>query len=297
MLQIKLTLDESGNVQSTPISTNKTLRLGDAVLDLTTPRIMGIVNATPDSFFSGSRATGVEEACRTVGRMLEEGADLIDIGGYSTRPGAPDVSEADELERVVPVISAVLRTFPQARVSVDTFRANVARAALDAGAVMVNDVSGGSRDEDMLRTAASCRAAVVLMHMRGTPATMSTLTQYDNIVTEVALHLRQRAEAAEACGITDIVIDPGFGFAKTTEQNFHLLRHLSHLSLTGRPFLAGLSRKSMIWKTLGVSPEEALNGTTALHMAALERGAQILRVHDVAPAAQVIRLHKQLHRN
>lgn len=295
MVQINLTLDEPCSaVQITPIPTNRTLRLGDRLLDLSTPRVMGILNTTPDSFFSGSRSETVEAAVRNAGRMLEDGAELIDVGGYSTRPGADDVSEAEEVNRVIPVIRALRQTFPSALISVDTFRSGVAHAALDLGAVMVNDVTAATADPNLLHVAASFQAALVLMHMRGTPATMSSLTHYEHLVSEVALHLKQRVSAAEAAGIRDIVIDPGFGFAKTPQQNFQLLRNLTHLQLTGRPVLAGLSRKSMIWRTLGITPEQALNGTSALNMAALMHGASVLRVHDVREAVEVVRLYTQL---
>jgi len=271
------------------------LRLGDRILDLSSPRVMGILNVTPDSFHSGSRVPDADAACRMAESMLAEGADILDIGGYSTRPGAAEVPETEEVERVRPVFAALQRNFPETILSADTFRSAVAQVAVDNGASIVNDVTAGLHDPEIFQVAARAKAAFIVMHMRGTPATMGTLTNYDDIVTEVALHLKNRVAAAEAAGLNDIVVDPGFGFAKTADQNFMLLRNLDHMKLIGRPILAGLSRKSMVWRTLGIRPEEALNGTSALHMVALEKGASILRVHDVRAACEVITLFKKLH--
>lgn len=219
----------------------------------------------------------------------------MDVGGYSSRPGAVDVSEQEEAARVLPVVEALCRNFPETPVSVDTFRSGIAAEALERGASIVNDITAGTADPELLKAAAKHKATVVLMHMRGNPATMGSMTHYDDLVHDIILHLRNRCDAAHAMGVTEIIIDPGFGFAKTREQNFGLLRQLDAFGILGTPVLAGLSRKSMIWKTLGITPEEALNGTSALHMAALMKGAAILRVHDVAPAREVVRLFEELY--
>lgn len=251
---------------------------------------MGIINGTPDSFFGESRHLSIPEALSTAEQMIRDGADILDIGGYSSRPGAEEVPEEEELKRVVPVIEAIHKNFAGIPVSVDTFRGTVAKAGLDAGAVIVNDITAGTADNRMFETAASFKAGMVLMHMRGTPATMVGLTSYSDIITEIALYLKERIDAATQAGITDLIVDPGFGFAKTVNQNFEMLQHLNHFQICGRPVLAGLSRKSMIWKTLETNPEGALNGTTALNMAALMKRASVLRVHDVKPAVECVKL-------
>jgi len=257
---------------------------------------MGIINATPDSFYSESRRTSREEALRAAENMIAEGADLLDIGGYSSRslhlyfPGASEVTLEEELNRVLPVIESIHRAFPEVPLSVDTFRSQVAQSGLEAGACLVNDITAGLGDPQMFSIVGSQRAAMILMHMRGTPATMGTLTSYENVTKEVATFLEARIREAESAGIHEIIVDPGFGFAKTVDQNFEMLRNLSHFLICGRPVLAGFSRKSMIWKTLGTDPSQALNGTTALNMAALMNKAGILRVHDVKPAVECVRL-------
>lgn len=222
--------------------------------------------------------------------MLTEGADFVDVGGYSSRPGAIDISEAEELNRIVPVVSLLKKEFPQSIVSVDTFRSTVAKAALDIGADMINDISGGQQDSVMFETVARFRVPYILMHMRGTPQTMNQLTEYGNIVKEIIDYLHQQLEHLKTVGINDVIIDPGFGFAKTVEQNFELLKHLELFKLVEKPLLAGLSRKSMIWRTLKTTPELALNGTSVLNTLALAKGASILRVHDVKEAREAITL-------
>lgn len=267
-------------------------------MDFERPKVMGIINATPDSFFGESRHRGVPEALRTAEQMIRDGAEILDVGGYSSRPsiiyslipGAEEVPEEEELKRAVPVIAAIHKNFPETPISVDTFRGIVAKAGLDAGAVIVNDITAGTADNRMFETAASFKAAMILMHMRGTPAAMGGLTSYSDIMTEVALHLKERIDVATQAGITDLIVDPGFGFAKTPDQNFEMLQNLHHFQICGRPVLAGLSRKSMIWKTLETNAEGALNGTTALNMAALMKGASVLRVHDVKPAVECVKL-------
>jgi len=271
---------------------NRTVNLKGLLVDLSVARVMGILNITPDSFFAGSRVDGDTLGAQAA-RMVGEGADFLDVGGYSSRPGASEVSEAEELARVVPAIEFLAREFPAVPVSVDTFRARVAEEALRAGACMVNDISGGA-DADMPSVVARQGAAYVLMHRRGTPQTMQQLTHYENLLAEVMEYFYTHLATLEAAGVTDIIIDPGFGFAKTAEQNFLLLKHLEYFEALGRPLLAGLSRKSMVWRTLGITPDEALPGTVALQMVALQKGVSMLRVHDVREAKQDITLHQQL---
>lgn len=280
--------------ESKLFSTNKTLNLGGRLIDLRVPKIMGILNITPDSFYDGSRFTIETEILEGAEKMLQEGATILDVGGYSSRPGAEDISVTEELKRVTEAIRAILRRFPEALLSVDTFRSDVAAAAVQEGAVMVNDISGGSLDETMLKTVAGLNVPYVLMHLRGTPQTMTQHTQYENLVKDITDYFHQKTAQLQAFGIRDIIIDPGFGFAKTPAQNFELLNHLEYFGILGKPVLAGLSRKSMIWRTLALKPEEALNGTTALNTVALLKGASILRVHDVKEAQQVIQLLQEV---
>ena len=260
------------------------------LIDLNRPRVMGILNCTPDSFYDGGKYWDPYLALRQAESMLKAGADFIDVGGYSSRPGAGDVSEEEELKRVVPVIEGLLEEFPDALISVDTFRTRVAADALDAGAGMVNDISAGLRDPEMLPLIAKRQVPYIMMHMRGTPRTMTRLTDYDHLVADILQFFSQRLSEARRLGITDSIADPGFGFAKTREQNFSLLKALDAFQTLGTPLLVGISRKSMIHKTLGVAPEEAGNGTTALHMLALQGGANILRAHDVKEAVECVRL-------
>lgn len=256
---------------------------------------MGILNVTPDSFYDGGRLVTTEDAIRQAERMLGEGATLLDIGGASSRPGAEEVSEAEEMRRVLPAIELILRNFPDTVLSVDTWRASVARTALDAGASIVNDISAGRWDTAMYPTVAEADCPYILMHAQGTPATMQMAPQYDDIVQEELDFFIEEVGRLRAIGVRDIVLDPGFGFGKTVAHNYALLRNLDVFStVLGLPVLAGISRKSMICKVLGVNPEHALNGTTALHMVALQQGARILRVHDVKEALEVIRLYEQL---
>jgi len=260
------------------------------LIDLTRPRIMGILNCTPDSFYDGGKYWDPYVAFQQAEALLKEGADFIDVGGYSSRPGAPDVPEQEELKRVLPVIEGLLAEFPEALISVDTFRSAVAREALDAGASMVNDISAGLRDAQMLPLVAERQVPYVMMHMKGTPQDMTEHTEYEDLVGDILFYFSDRLAAARELGITDCIVDPGFGFAKTREQNFNLLGSLDRFQTLNAPLLVGISRKSMIHKTLDITPEEALNGTTALHMLALEGGAQILRVHDVKEAEECVRL-------
>lgn len=264
------------------------------LVELSVPRVMGILNCTPDSFYDGARYNNEHAIVAQAAKMLSEGADFIDMGAYSSRPDAELISEAEELERIVPAIKAVLKQFPDTIISVDTFRASIAEACIAAGAAMVNDISAGLLDENMLPTVGKLKVPYVMMHMRGNPKTMQSLTRYDDIVSDMLLYFSQQIAAARAHGIDDIIIDPGFGFAKTLEQNYEVLSKLELFKITGLPLLAGMSRKSMIYKLLGVSAQEALNGTTALNTVALIKGASILRVHDVKEAVETVRITSQL---
>lgn len=267
-----------------------TINCNGDLIDLKTPRVMGILNQTPDSFYDGGRYGDATVMLRQVEQMLGEGASFIDIGGYSSRPGASEVTESEEINRVVPTIKAVLKAFPGTLISIDTFRSQVAQAAIDAGATMINDISGGDRDPEMYQVAARNQVPYILMHMRGTPQTMTQLTQYDNVVLEVAQELAKKIKHIRTYGVNDLIVDPGFGFAKTMEQNYTLLNELDHLKLLNTPILVGVSRKSMIYKLLKINADQALNGTTSANTIALLNGANILRVHDVAAAMQAVQI-------
>lgn len=266
------------------------LNISGELLDLSTPRVMGILNVTSDSFYDGGRYLKPEDALNQAGRLLEEGASIIDVGGYSSRPGAEHISEEEELKRVIPAIRAIKSGFSDARISIDTFRSEVARAAVQEGAALINDISGGQADNLMLSTAARLGVPYIGMHMRGTPKTMTRLTEYEQVTRDLAHYFSDMKARAIAEGITDLIIDPGFGFAKTQEQNFQLLQELDHLAWLELPVLVGVSRKSFIYRTLERTAEEALNGTTVVHTLALLKGAHILRVHDVREAQDCIRL-------
>jgi dihydropteroate synthase len=251
---------------------------------------MGILNTTPDSFYEGSRAGSVANAVDRAGHMIAEGATILDIGGYSSRPGAADISEQEELDRVLPVIEVIIKNFPQAYVSIDTFRAGVARQAVERGACMVNDISGGSLDAQMFETVARLQVPYILMHMRGTPQTMKSQTDYGDILKEMVDYFQKKVYQLRQLDIKDIILDVGFGFAKTIEQNYFLLRNLEVFNILGLPVLAGLSRKSLIYKKLNIPVTGALNGTTVLNTLALSKGAAILRVHDVKEAVETVKL-------
>lgn len=252
---------------------------------------MGILNVTPDSFFDGGRYTEDAALLIQVEKMLQEGATLLDIGGASSRPGAAEVSETEECRRVIPAIESILRRFPEALLSVDTWRARVASEAVSAGAAVVNDISGGNMDTTLVQTTAKLGVPYILMHMQGTPNTMQQNPQYDDVVTEVLDFFIQKIAALQEEGVREIIVDPGFGFGKSLAHNYTLLRHLHVFrQVLELPVLAGISRKSMICKPLKINPPAALNGTTALHMVALQQGASILRAHDVREAKEVIKL-------
>ncbi|MCE7864580.1 MAG: dihydropteroate synthase [Bacteroidetes bacterium CHB5] len=280
-------------VQNKIFSANKILNVKGRLMNLATPKVMGILNVTPDSFYAGSRATTLTEILHRAETMIAEGADIIDVGGYSSRQGATNISEAEELQRVVPVLEALRNKFPQIVLSIDTFRSKVAQAALLAGANLINDITGGS-DPNMYSVARG-QAPYVLMHMRGTPETMNQLTQYEDLLREMIEYFHERIEMLKQAGVTDVIIDPGFGFAKTAEQNFQILQHLERFHILEKPLLIGLSRKTMIWRTLQTTPDHALNGTSVLNTIALQKGAHILRVHDIKAAHEVITLTSQLH--
>ncbi|MEY2924579.1 MAG: Dihydropteroate synthase [Bacteroidota bacterium] len=254
---------------------------------------MGILNVTPDSFSDGGRYNSIDGALKQAEKMWNEGADIIDVGGYSSRPGADDVSEQEESDRTLPIIEKLVNAFNPV-ISIDTFRSKVAKEAVKSGAAIVNDISAGDDDVDMIPTVAKLKVPYIAMHKKGTPRTMQQLPNYDDVVVEVFNYLLEKKRQCLLAGIVDFVIDPGFGFGKTREHNFELLKHFSQFKLLESPILAGVSRKSMIWKTLDVKPVEAVNGTTFLHAFALQGGADILRVHDVEKAVQCVKLWEQL---
>jgi len=266
------------------------LNCNDTLVDLTTPKVMGIINVTPDSFYDGSRTETNDAVLRQAEKMLLEGATFLDIGGYSSRPGADHTSEKEELNRVLPAVEALVKEFPEAYISVDTFRSKVAKITVEAGAALVNDISAGLMDVDMIPTVAKLQVPYIMMHMKGSPQTMTTMTDYDNLITEVLHYFSERIALARKAGINDIVLDPGFGFSKTRKQSFTMLRKLELFEQLDLPFLIGISRKSMIYKSLNTTAEKALNGTTALHSIALLKGTSILRVHDVKEAMECVSL-------
>ena len=272
--------------------TTYTINVNGTLMDLSIPRVMGIVNVTPDSFFAGSRTQTEAEIARRVEQLLAEGADILDIGGYSSRPGAADVPPEEERDRLRLGLAAIRRVCPDAVVSVDTFRADVARMCVEEyGVALINDISGGELDEEMFSTVARLGVPYVLMHMQGTPQTMQDKPQYDDVLRDVFLYFARKVQQLRDLGQKDIILDPGFGFGKTLEDNYALLAHMDELSsVFGLPVLAGVSRKSMITKVLGITPAEAQNGTTVLNTLCLTKGAAILRVHDVRPAVEAVRL-------
>ena len=263
------------------------------LIDCNIPKVMGILNVTPNSFFDGGKYSDAEAILFQVEKMLQEGANFIDVGGYSSKPNAEFVSEQEELNRVLPIVQLILNRFPETLLSIDTFRSSVAKACLENGAAMINDISAGKLDDKMLETIANFQVPYCMMHLRGTPETMQTLTNYDAIVKEMLFYFSDRVAAARALGINDLIIDPGFGFAKTTEQNFEVLQKLELFQTFELPILVGFSRKSMIYKTLNSNASEALNGTTVLNTLALAKGAKILRVHDVKEAVECVKLYEK----
>lgn len=271
-----------------------TINCKGQLIDLSTPKVMGILNVTPDSFYDGGVYKNDAQLLNRVETMLNHGATFIDIGGYSSRPGADDVTLEEELKRVVPIVKLILKHYPETLISVDTFRSEVAKQSIAVGAALINDISAGHLDENMLATVGRLSVPYIMMHLKGTPKTMQQHTKYEDLVKEVLSYFAERIAAAHAFQIKDIIIDPGFGFAKTLEQNYELLNKLELLKLAEKPILVGVSRKSMIYRTLNTKSSEALNGTTALNMVALEHGASILRVHDVKEAMECVNLFNQL---
>ena len=256
---------------------------------------MGILNITPNSFYDGGKYRTEAEILYQAEVMLDEGATFIDVGAYSSKPNAEFVSETEELERIVPVINLLLKQFPEAIVSIDTFRSEVAKAAIENGAALINDISAGNLDERMMETIAHYKVPYVMMHMRGNPETMQSLTHYSNIIKEMILYFSEKVAKARSLGINDLILDPGFGFAKTIEQNYEVLQKLELFQMLELPILAGVSRKSMIYKLLNINAQEALNGTIVLNTVALTKGAAILRVHDVKEAMECVTLFNKIH--
>lgn len=273
-----------------------TLNVRGKLLCIDKPIIMGVLNATSDSFYRGDLHLGLDGILQLAETMIADGATILDIGGQSTRSGSERTTEKEELIRILPIITAIHKRFPEIPISVDTYQSKVAEEAFAAGAGIINDISAGNLDEKMLLTVARLGTPYIAMHMRGNPGNMQTLTHYGDVVSEVFDHLKERAFACEEAGIKDVILDPGIGFAKTIAQNFKLLKSLFSFMALDKPLLLGVSRKSTIYKTLGITPSQALNGTTALHMVALKNGANILRVHDVAPAMEAIKLFLELEK-
>lgn len=276
------------------INKHITLNCNGRLLSLHQPIVMGIINATPDSFYEGSRISGVEEALQMAERQLEEGAAILDIGGMSSRPGAQVITVQEELSRIIPIISSIKKEFPETIISVDTVHAEVARVGVMEGAGLINDISAGSIDAGLYAMVAELGVPYVLMHMQGRPENMQIAPSYDNILEEVVNFLTLEVGKLRQLGVKDIIIDPGFGFGKTIEDNYRILKSLHVFQILGLPILTGLSRKSMIYKLLEIEAIQALNGTSALHMVALQQGSKILRTHDVKAANEVIKLWSQL---
>ncbi len=273
----------------------KYINVGGKLLDLEIPKVMGILNITPDSFYKHSRFNTEEEILKAAVRMIEEGADILDVGGYSSRPGAVNISQVEEGERVLRAIKLIRQELPEAIISIDTFRADLAKeAVVEFGAHIVNDISGGDADKKMFSVIEKLNVPYIMMHMKGDPLTMQKNPVYEDVVAEILSWFGERIFRLQSVGVKDIIIDPGFGFGKTADHNFDLLRRLNDFSITGLPLMVGVSRKSMVWKTLEISADEALNGTTALNAIALVNGADILRVHDVKEAVQTIKLIRKL---
>ena len=273
---------------------NLSLNCKGQLIDLSTPKVMGILNITPDSFYDGGQFKDSKSILVQTEKLISEGATFVDVGAYSSRPGADFVSENEELHRIIPVVELILKHFPKTLISIDSFRANVIRECVNAGAVISNDISAGHLDDQMMKTIGELGIPYIMMHMRGTPQTMQNLTDYDHLITEIFSYFSEQVQLAKQHKIMDVVIDPGFGFAKTLSQNYELLGKLEFFQNLNCPILCGVSRKSMIYKTLNCLPKEAQNGTTALNMVALMNGTNILRVHDVKEALECVKLFNQL---
>jgi len=279
--------------KSTPFSGNKTLKCGNNVLNTDKPLVMGILNLTPDSFFDGGRYSGSDAWLSQTEKMIQDGAAIIDLGAVSTRPGADYVSEEEEISRLIPAVEMLTARYPETVFSTDTYRSKVAKLAADAGTGIINDISGGRMDDELIKTVAKTGLPYILMHMQGTPSDMQKNPVYENVTNEVCCFFEEKMMLLNKAGIRQVILDPGFGFGKSIEHNFRLLRELSVFKQYDFPLLVGISRKSMIYKLLNINPEEALTSTSALHLAAILNGADILRVHDVKEAVQIVRLAEE----
>lgn len=276
--------------KDTVFPTNLTLNCGGNLVDLSTPKVMGIVNITPDSFFANSRATNEKILIEQVGKQLKEGATFIDLGAMSTRPGSSEISEHEECERLLPALKSVVKEFPHAIISIDTYRSEIAKKAIDQGAHLINDISGGKFDAKMLPTIGALKIPYIMMHTLDKPEVMQQNPTYTDVVGEIIQFFSSQLQTLHQLGVKDIILDPGFGFGKTLTHNYTILKHFNEFNLLHCPLLAGVSRKGMIWKLLETTPEDALNGTTVAHTIALQNGASILRVHDVKPAMEAIKI-------
>ena len=277
------------------LSSNRSINCKGKLLSFSQPLVMGILNITPNSFFDGGQHNSMKNAVTQTKKMLDDGADIIDIGGYSSQPNADFVTEEMEIDRLIPVIEVMVKTFPDIIISVDTFRAAVAEKAIEHGAAIINDISGGTLDENMFDVVGKHQVPYILMHMRGTPQNMQQFVDYDDLVSDIIYYFSERLEKAYQAGIKDVIIDPGFGFSKTLAQNYELLSKLNMFQHLDVPILAGVSRKSMIYNLLSISPKEALNGTAVLNTLALTKGADILRVHDVKEAIECVKIVKKTY--
>lgn len=281
--------------KDTFFSTKTSLNVDGKIVTLNSPKVMGIVNTTPDSFFSDSRSQTQDHTLKTIESMIEDGVDMVDIGGYSSRPGAINIDIDEEKRRTAPVIEKVRKEFPDLIISIDTFRSEVARAAVQAGADIINDISGGGLDSKMFEAVKDLGKPYILMHMKGTPQTMAAESNYDDLILDMVKYFQQKVTLLKQMNVSDVILDLGFGFAKSIPQNYHLLKNLDYFKILELPLMVGLSRKSMIYKSLGITPKEALNGTTALHTIALKNGAKILRVHDVKEAKETVKLFNLIY--
>jgi len=288
--------DYNSSIEDKLFPQKYTFQINGRLLNWKRPQIMGIVNLTPDSFYSESRTYNtLETAIKLIEKHISDGADIVDLGGYSTRPGASEISIQEEEDRVLPIVAWLSKNHPETLISIDTFRSKVAESAIREGAHIVNDISAGELDSDMLATVGKLKVPFIAMHMKGNPKTMQQQVDYSDILTEITYYFSKKLEEFKKFGINDVIIDPGFGFAKTIPQNFWILRNIELFKVFGVSILVGVSRKSMIYKTLEIDPLDALNGSTALHMFALTKGANLLRVHDVREARQTIDLYNTLY--
>jgi dihydropteroate synthase len=277
-------------VKNTFFCKKNTINVNGKIVSLQEPLVMGILNCTPDSFYDGGKNNTPESSLKLVAQMVEEGVSIIDVGGYSSRPNAKEISPEEEIRRVIPIIELINEKFPEIIISIDTFRAEVANKAIESGASIINDISAGNLDKEMFETVANLQVPYIMMHMRGTPQNMQQNTDYKNITEEIIAYFSTKINTLRKMGVNDIIIDPGFGFAKTLDQNYELLQKLSYFNVLELPILAGISRKSMIYKLLDTTSENSLNGTAVLNTIALMKGASILRVHDVKQAIETIKL-------